>query len=217
MSILIQQRDTDDRGPSRQRRRDAFERSVAVLRAFRETATTEEMERIASRLEEVFLPVSPQQEHNDITDILATLTGEQALSGRTLSAQERLELETVSTARYFRRRQELLEDSLSAPQVAKLLGTTRQTPHDRAKAGSLLAVRERGGLRFPRWQFDPDGPDGVLAGLPDVVRALDVSALEKISWFVRPNPYLEERTPLEALKAAEKELLVSIARGVGVN
>jgi len=78
-------------------------------------------------------------------------------------------------------------------------------------------VRERGGLRFPRWQFDPDGADGVLAGFPDVLRALDVSPLAKVSWFIRPNPYLGGRTPLAALKAGEREKLVSLARGVGVS
>ena len=206
---MTRQTNTSDRGPSRKRRRDAFDRSVTVLNAFRDAATTEEMERIASRQEEALSPVPANQERNDI---LATLIG-----GQTLSAQEQVELETASIARYFRRRQELLEDSFSASQVAKLLGTTRQTPHNRAKAGTLLAVRERGGLRFPCWQFDAEGQEGVLAGFSDAVLALDVSILEKISWFVRPNPYLEGRTPVEALKAGRRERLVSIARWVGVN
>lgn len=201
--------ETQDPAPARKRRRDAFERSVAVFRAFRETATTEEMERIASRLEEALSPVRIAPERQEFLTRLTV--------GQTLTEKERLELETASIARYFQRRQELLENSLSAPQVAKLLGTTRQTPHDRAKSGTLLAVRERGGLRFPRWQFDVEGPDGVLAGFSEVVRALDVCALEKVSWFVRSNPYLEGRTPLEALKAGERERLVTIARAVGVS
>jgi hypothetical protein len=195
--------------PARKRNRDAFERSVAVFRAFRETATPEEMERIASRLEQALTPLEPSPER---AEFLKDLTG-----GRTFSEKERLELEAASIARYFQKRQELLQGSLSAPQVARLLGTTRQTPHDRAQAGTLLAVRERGGLRFPRWQFDPEGPDGVLAGLPEVLKALDVSPLAKVSWFVRPNPYLEGRTPLEALKGGEGERLVAMARGVGVS
>ena len=198
----------EDRAPANKRRRDAFERSVAVFRAFRETATAEEMERIASRLEGALAPARVPPEQKEFFD---TLTG-----GRSFTEKERLELETASIARYFERRRELLEDTLSAPQVARLLGTARQTPHDRANAGTLLAVRERSGLRFPRWQFDAEGPEGVLMGLPEVVKALAVSPLEKLGWFVRPNPYLEGHTPLEALKAGEWERLVSIACGVGV-
>lgn len=200
----------ETRQPARahQRRRDAFERSVAVLRRLRETATPDEMERIASRLEQalVTVPVAPER-----AALLVALTG-----GQIPAPSERLELETASIARYFQRRHELLDGSLTAPEVASLLGTTRQTPHDRVRAGSLLAVRERGGLRFPRWQFDADGPDGVLPGFSYVLRALDISPLEKISWFVRPNPYLEGRTPLEALRAGETERLVPVARAVGV-
>jgi len=146
------------------------------------------------------------------TPLFQALTG-----GRTATEKERLALESANLARYFQHRQELLRDSLSAVEVAHLLGTSRQTPHDRVKAGTLLAVRERGGLRFPRWQFDPNGPDGVLANFVPVLRALDVTPLAQVSWFVRPNPYLEGRTPLEALRAGEGERLVSIARGVGVS
>ncbi len=197
-----------DFSPARKRRRDAFERSVAVIRAFRNSATTEEMERIASCLEQALLPVKVPAEQEKLA---AALT-----QGRTYSEKERLELETANIARYFKFRQDLLKDSLSAPQAANLLGTSRQTPHDRALKGTLLAVRERGGLRFPKWQFDPDGPDGVIPGFSNVTRALDISVLEKISWFVRANPYLEGRTPLEALKAGDEERVVSIARGVGV-
>lgn len=195
--------------PARHRRRDAFARSVAVLRALRETATPEEMERIATHLEQAIQPPSVSPER---TALLAALAG-----GPAATEPERLEREAASVARYFQKRQELLQESLSAPEVARLLGTSRQTPHDRAKAGTLLAVRERGGLRFPRWQFDPNGPDGVLPGFPDVLRALNASPLAKVSWFLRPSPYLEGRTPLESLKAGEVTRLIGIARGAGVS
>ena len=195
--------------PARKRSRDAFERSVAVFRTFRNTVTSEEMERIAARLEEAIASREIPEGHGDFLAVLA--------GGHVLSDKERLEIEAASIARYFRKRQELLQDSLSAPQVAKLLGTTRQTPHDRVNAGTLLAVRERGGMRFPRWQFDPDGPDGILAGFPSVLNALTASPLAKVSWFTRANPYLEGRTPLEALKAGEIERLIAIARGVEVS
>jgi hypothetical protein len=141
--------------PVRKRRRDAFERSVAVFRAFRETATPEEMRSISSGVEEALLPARVSAERKAF---LSALTGEQ-----TLTEKERLERETASIARYFQRRRELLADSLSAPQVARLLGTTRQTPHDRAKAGTLrpyasgTACASRAGSSTPggRMEFSP--------------------------------------------------------------
>ena len=116
--------------------------------------------------------------------------------------------------RSFARREELLKDSLTAPEVAKLLHVSRQTPHDRVENGSLLAVLDRGALRFPEWQFDPDGPEGVVSGLPDVIRALPIPPLAKINWLVRSNPCLEGRRPIDALRRGDRERVLDTARGV---
>jgi hypothetical protein len=121
---------------------------------------------------------------------------ETALAGRSFTPAERLNLELESLFRYFEWRRELLSGSLTAAEVASLLGTSRQTPHDRLKNQTLLGVLDRGAYRFPAWQFDPEGPDGVVNGLPSVSRALSVSDLAKISWFTRPNPFLDGVTPL---------------------
>ena len=141
----------------------------------------------------------------------------QLAGGRTYPPGERRALEIEAQLRAFQFRKELLADALTAPQVADLLGTTRQTPHDRARRGGLLAVLDRGQLRFPRWQFDPAGPDGVVAGLPELIRALDVSPLAKVSWLTRPNPHLEDRTPLAALKDGDRGRALDAARAVGMS
>ncbi len=104
------------------------------------------------------------------------------------------------TADEFRVRQRLLADSLTAPQVAQRLSVTRQTPHDRARAGTLLAVMDRGMLRFPSWQFDPTGPDGVLPELPKVIEALGaLPSLSKIGWMTTPKALLPD-SPAEMLR-----------------
>lgn len=136
-------------------------------------------------------------------------------TGYQFSEVERRELEFASLVRNFRWRRELLKGALSASQVADLLGTSRQTPHDRVKSNSLLAVLDRGAWRFPVWQFDPEGPDGVIDGLPEVLKALKVSQLSKLSWLVRPNSFLDGLTPVEALKQGQKERVITEAVGIG--
>ena len=100
-----------------------------------------------------------------------------------------------------------------------MLGVGRQTPHDRAKAGTLLAIRDNGRLLFPDWQFDPEGPDGVIAGLPEVLRELrgPLSPLARIRWFLTPKSLIEGRTPLEALRAGDVDSAVAEARTVGAS
>jgi hypothetical protein len=75
---------------------------------------------------------------------------------------------------------------------------------------------DRGAWRFPLWQFDPEGPDGVVQGLPAVLRALRLSPLGKVSWLTRPNPFLDNKPPLDILKNGEIERVLAEAQAVGV-
>lgn len=155
-----------------------------------------------------------------VAQALAPIDGDAARGVRLLTSSRRPVLAERSAAevdvlmRSFQRRRELLAGALTTLEVARLLGTSRQTPHDRVASGSLLAVMDRGTLRFPAWQFDPDGPDGVVAGLPSVVRALDVSVLAKVSWLTGLNPLLDDSTPLAALKAGRIDDVLMLARSV---
>ena len=137
------------------------------------------------------------------------------LTGREYSQQEAALLEITSLMQYFDRRKELLKDSLTASEVAELLGTTRQTPHDRTKNKSLLAVKNNGVWKFPSWQLDPSGADGVIEGLPDVLKALEGSEFTKLNWLMSQNRYLENLTPVEALKQGQKAKVLKEAIALG--
>lgn len=191
------------------RQKKAATRTVEALQQLLEQSSPEDLESVSSRIERALeSPEVPEGRG----ELVAQLTG-----GREYGRQERSALEMATLARSFKRRKELLEGALTAPQVADLLDTTRQTPHDRVKSGTLLAVLDRGVWRFPVWQFDPEGPDGVIEGLPDVLQTLHTSSLAKASWLVRPNQYLEGRTPLETLKEGLREPVKSAAETVGVS
>jgi len=177
------------------RRRDAADRVMRGMRRLVDRLTPAEVEALAGRIEEALTPPPPPGT-DPFVDAVA--------GGRAPGERERVALVVSSALTDFAYRRDLLADSLTAPQVAALLSTSRQTPHDRARAGALLAARDGGFLRFPAWQFDAAAPEGVVSGLPDVVRALgDTPPLDKIAWFVTPKALLG-RTPLEALKAGDR-------------
>lgn len=79
----------------------------------------------------------------------------------------------------------------------------------------MLGVLDNGVWRYPIWQFDPEGPNGVVDGLPDVLKALTVSELAKASWLTRTNQVLKT-TPIEALKQGRKKDVITEALAVGV-
>jgi hypothetical protein len=139
----------------------------------------------------------------------------ESIAGKTFTRQERIQLEMDTLAQHFQHRRQLLDRSLSASQVAQLLATSRQTPHDRVSSQTLLAVKDNGKLCFPAWQFDPAGSDGVIEGLPAVLKALAISDYGKLNWLTRANPYLEDTTPIQALKAGQKERVLAEAAAVG--
>jgi hypothetical protein len=136
--------------------------------------------------------------------------------GRAYNEAERRALHAATLARAFEQRRRLLADSLSAVEVARLLGTSRQTPHDRLRAATLLGLRDRGEWRFPAWQFDAAGPDGVVPGLPEVLKALHMSPFAQATWLTSPNQELDDLSPLEALRAHRPDEVLRLAAAVGV-
>lgn len=195
-------------------------------------AASERHRRAVSRAARAVEGLFQRQSPEDVADLLDSIARRPAPSaegadtpaarlarelsgGREYTAAERLELEADAQWRSFERRRALLADTCSASEVAVLLGTSRQTPHDRVRADRLLGILDRGHLRFPRWQFDAEHPDGVVAGLTEVLAALRAGPLARVSWFARPNPYLDGRTPADALKQGERERVVDAAHLVG--
>jgi Protein of unknown function (DUF2384) len=137
------------------------------------------------------------------------------VTGRPVAPREEQALLAFrSLLQLFEARRSLLEeDTVTAPQVAELLGVSRQTPLNRVRENTLLAVLDRGAWRFPLWQFDADGAGGVLSGLHEVLKALEPQPhFSKLTWLRRPNPTLGGREPVELLRKGEIEPVVDAAR-----
>ena len=129
-------------------------------------------------------------------------------------------LELANLERYYQRRRELLARSITTPEVAKLIGCQAiTTVHDRRKAGTLLGLKDNGVYKFPLWQFDPEGDNGILDGLPELLSALEISDFRKLNWLNKSLRAFEGRTPVEVLKSGNEEDIEDLiveARGVGV-
>ena len=126
----------------------------------------------------------------------------------------KLEFEALQ-ARFSLRRQ-LLSGSIGSSEVVALLGVrNRQTVLDRLRSGTLLGVRDQGQWRFPLWQFDPDGPDGVVDGLPAVLAVLAVSDLAKVRWLQQPRPVFAGATALQLLQRGGQQQVLQEAAAVG--
>ncbi len=137
------------------------------------------------------------------------------VTGRTASSARRVVLaQRANLLRNFAVRRSMLQEALSSAEVAELLGAaSRQTAHDRVAAGTLLAIKDGGRLRYPIWQFDPEGPDGVVEGLPDVLAELPaLTQLGRIAWFVTPKRGLNGRTPMDALRDHEIPRVIAEAQ-----
>ena len=55
--------------------------------------------------------------------------------------------------------------------------------HHRLKAGTLLGILDQGKWCFPLWQFDAEGPNGVII------------SLAKARWLQKPHPVFGGSTP----------------------
>jgi hypothetical protein len=173
------------------------------------TLTKEEQRLVTQLIERI---VQFKEQPASEADCLAA-----AIAGRHFSEKERVELEMETLGRHFLHRRQLLQGAFTASQVAEMLSTSRQTPHDRVRSQTLLAIKDNGMLRFPFWQFDLTGPNGVIEGLPQVLKALQMSDYAKLNWLTRPNPYLDNLTPIEALKRGEKERVLREAVAAGAD
>lgn len=137
------------------------------------------------------------------------------VTGRPAASREEQALVAFrSLLQLFEARRALLEeDTITAPQVAELLGVSRQTPLNRVRDKTLLAVLDRGAWRYPLWQFAAEGPGGVLAGLPEVLKALEPQQqFSKLAWLRRANPTLGGREPAELLREGETAPVLDAAR-----
>lgn len=121
--------------------------------------------------------------------------------------------ETAEESRSLR--EQLLGESISVGEAAELTGRSRQALERQRRNGGLLALRRRNQWRYPRWQFDPDAPRGVVPGLAEVLRYLGLSPAGTAFWLRQPRDELGGKAPIALLHRRQMEPVLDLARAHG--
>jgi len=104
--------------------------------------------------------------------------------------------------------------SMSAEEVACLLGMAKQSALNRYHQGRLLGWRSgnQGAVRFPVWQFHNGG---MLPGIEQVLATLKAGNIlddwGKVGFFLQPHRLSESRRPLDLLRENKFEQVLRIA------
>ena len=114
-------------------------------------------------------------------------------------------------------RNQLLNENggtLTAEEVAGVLGISRQAVEKRRSSGNLLGLTTgRHGYRYPTWQFTQSG---VIPGFEDVLKALaPYDPWMQAAFFLGKNPRLKGESPLEMLRAGHLSVVLKAAEAYG--
>lgn len=185
-------------------RQETIKRAMGLVESLFAVVPTSEIEQLTTVLQ-------PQRISDEQIELAKKIAGDD------YSDEPSWNLELANLHDLYQRRRELLKNSLTSTEVADLLGLkTRKTIHDRMQAKSILGIKDKGTYRFPIWQFDPEGDDGVLNGLPDVLKALHASDFTKLNWLMSPHPAMDGKTPIETIEQGELGRVLVEARGVNI-
>lgn len=109
----------------------------------------------------------------------------------------------------------LLDESIDAVEAGRRTNRTRQAVERQRRDGRVLALREGRQWRYPAWQFDADGPGGLLPGLPEVIDKLRMSPAAAALWLSSPRPQLDDDVPIERLRRRDIEPVIALAESQG--
>ncbi len=116
-------------------------------------------------------------------------------------------------------KQELLnyqgKKALTSSEVAAVLGISRQAVDNRRKNNSLLGLSLGSrGYRYPAWQFTNGS---VLTGWSEVLSNMEhLDDWSKLIFMLTGDIRLGDKTPLECLKNAQTDEVISAAKAYGL-
>lgn len=116
-------------------------------------------------------------------------------------------------AQYTARRK-VLEDSLTRPEAAGILGVSEQAVLDRLDAGDLIGLKKGREWRLPTWQFFADTERGFLPGLAELKSLFAGGVVSLSEWITSENVDMGGATPAQMLAAGNVDEVFAVARAV---
>jgi len=112
-------------------------------------------------------------------------------------------------------RRMILASCIGVEEAARLAERTRQRLEELRREGKLLALRVKNRWRYPRWQFYPDFPGGVLPGLGEVLAHLQLSPAGSTAWLTKVFKVLGNHAPIELLRTGRTQEVIELAEEHG--
>jgi hypothetical protein len=183
-------------------KKESFKQVICLLESLMAIVDPEDLSKLVDALQ-------PKRVNDEEIELAKEIAGDD------YTDEPSWRLELVNLHRLYERRRRLLAKSLTSTEVADLLNwKTRKTIHDKLKAKDILGIKDKGVWQFPLWQFDPEGEDGILDGLPQVLKVLEVSDFTKLNWLCKLHPAFNHKTPVEMLKGGNIDEVLVEARAV---
>ena len=114
-----------------------------------------------------------------------------------------------------RLRERLLAESIGVEEAASLTQRSRQALERRRREGRLLALKAKNQWRYPKWQFDPTSPGGVVPGLEEVLGHLELSPAGAAAWLTEPSDAFGGKTAIELLRKGRARDVIELAEDHG--
>ena len=112
-------------------------------------------------------------------------------------------------------RARLLRESVGAEEAGRLTDRSRQAVERQRREGRILALRVGRQWRYPAWQFEIDGPAGLVPRLPEVVASLHMSPAGAGHWLTSPHTELGGEAPIQLLRRRDAEPVLRLAQRLG--
>ena len=194
------------------------ERLTTAIRAS-QALSKEELKAVASLVDFAQTGASPKKRSAVSRGIVSALKMIQEVDDdpfasvdEPMSTAEAMEELALAEVEAQANRESILKDSVSAAAAAELTGRSRQAIERLRRTNRLLALRVGNQWLYPRWQFEPDAPGGVLPGLGEALQILDLSPAGAAFWFLHPYERLGGAPPVELLRRRRPEPVLQLAR-----
>lgn len=154
----------------------------------------------------------------DVEQILAIATGrpggevpDETLWGVAPTPAAALRGISANLSRQAKDVEELASQSITKAAAAKALKVSQATVATRIADGDLIAVRDGRRWLIPKWQLDPNQPDGLLPGLSLLRSVFPGSLVALTRWIQQPNADLGDRTPHWVLARGDLHSVIEVA------